>query len=101
MKSDRLKNLATKDQATEEITDFLLNVQKTGQCQLQTFVEERLLPDEDRSGKAPKKFSDTMKRNKTATFGKLYDMKITGTQSVSLRADRSVFQRLIISYEAG
>ena len=48
-----------------------------------------------------KKFTDPMKRNKPATFARLYFVNKADKQKVTLKADRSVLQRFIISYEAG
>ena len=101
-RSDGLKTLVTKDQATVEITEFLLNAKENGEKQLQQFVQERLVAVEDGGDTTGrKKFHDRMKRNRSATFAKLYEVRKSDTQKVSLKADRSIFQRLIISYEAG
>ena len=43
-----LQNTATKDLATQKIGDDLLNAKHKGQKQLNTFVEDRLLPCEER-----------------------------------------------------
>ena len=99
--SDGLTTLVTKDQATVEITEFLLNAKENGEKQLQQFVQERLVAVEDGGDTTGrKKFHDRMKRNRSATFAKLYEVRKSDTQKVSLKADRSIFQRLIIS-EAG
>ena len=65
------------------------------------FVEARLVSNG--KGMLPlQKFQKTFTKNKTATFARLYDVRTSDTQKQgSLRADRSIFQRLMISDEAG
>ena len=95
--SDQLRNIATHDQATEEISESLLNAAKNGQELAKKFVQERLLNHDD--GQDHKKFTDPMKRDKPATFARLYFVNKADKKNVTLKADRSVLQRLIISYE--
>ena len=97
--TDELVNIATKDQATEEITESLLNVRILAQEQLQSFINERLVLPDDFSQR--KNFHDPMKRNIPATFSKLYEAKKSDSQKTTLKVDRSVLQRLVICYAAG
>ena len=96
---DYLRNIATKDQATVEITESILSAGLNSTEQMQQFLRERLLSGDDRQGQV--KFHTTMKRTNPVTFSSLYEVKKTDKQKISLKADRSVLQRLIISYEAG
>ena len=97
--SVKLRNLVTKDQATTEITESLLNGNNNGQQLLKDFVEDRLIICDD--GHAKKKCSDKMTRNKSKTFAKLYEIKKSGTSSTLIKADRSIMQRMVIAYEVG
>ena len=63
------------------------------------FAQERLLTSPE--GPARKKFHDPMKRSNPPTFTKLYDVTRRDAKKQSLKADRSVLQRLVISYSAG
>ena len=87
-------NIAAKDQTTEGITESLLNVRIFAQGQLQSFINERLVPPDDFS--QHKKFHDPMKRNIPATFPKLYEVKKPDSQKTALKVDGSVLQRLVI-----
>lgn len=97
---DVLQNIFTKDLATEEITDDLLQAVAKGQDQLNKFVEDRLLPSEN----SEVAFHDTLRRNKTLTFSSLYEAHVkslaNGKDKV-FKADRSVLQRLVIAYQSG
>ena len=94
--SMELHNIATKDRATNEITESLLNV-KYCLGQMTQFVQDRL----QHACEEHRGFHDTLKRNNPATFAKLYEIKKTDTQKVTMKADPSVPQRLIIAYAAG
>lgn len=93
--TDELVNIATKDLATEEILESLLNVRILGQEQLQSFINERLVPPDDVF--QHKKFHDPMKRHIPATFSKLYEVKKlnsmkfkkSDSQKTALKADKS------------
>ena len=94
----KLHNIVTKDIATDQITDNLLNAKQKGQEQLNTFVEEWLLPTDHRK----LKFRDPITKSKALTFSSLYDVPNRphlGKEQV-LKADRSILHRLIIAYEA-
>jgi uncharacterized protein YdcH (DUF465 family) len=95
----KLRNIVTKDQATDEISESLTKASQFGQEQLELFVQERLLIRDD--GDTAKKFYDPMKRNHPPTFAKLYEIKRTDMKTDVVKADRSVLQRLVISYAAG
>ena len=80
------------------MTDNLLNAKQSGQEQLNTFVEEWLLPTDHRK----LKFRDPITKSKALTFSSLYDVPNRphlGMEQV-LKEDRSILQRLIIAYEA-
>ena len=95
---DTLRNIATKEVATKEIIEDLLNASKKGQIQVENFVKERLSAEKSINFYAP------VKLNHPLTFEALYK---EGTQQKAVavrktaREDRSVLQRLIVAYEAG
>lgn len=95
-----LQNIANKDFATQDIEDELLTATQKGQSQLDTHVEERLLPSEGRRVT----FRDKLKKNKYLTFASLFEVQqsdpITG-KAKTVKADRNILQRLIAAYEAG
>lgn len=96
--SQHLQNIATKDIVTEDIEDDLLKAREKGQAQLNSFVEERLLPD----GKLA--FRDPLPRNKYRTFSSLYEVERIEAQTSAkkvTKADRKFLQRLITAYKAG
>ena len=98
--SEILENIATKDQATMEITNALLHANELGQKQVEKFVEERLIKTEE--GSPSKPFSDPMIKNKALTFSNVYDVpKVMDQKGKTLKADRSLLQRLVIAYEGG
>ncbi|KAK4327101.1 hypothetical protein Pmani_002413 [Petrolisthes manimaculis] len=98
--SEILENIATKDQATVEITNALLHANKSGQKQVEKFFEERLIQTEE--GYPSKPFSDPLTKNKALTFSNVYDVpKVMDQKGNTLKADRSLLQRLIIVYEGG
>ena len=94
---NELRNIATKDQATEEIQEALLDVEEIGTQQLTQFVKERLMSFEGEH----KTFYHVMKRNKPPTFAKLYEVRKVDTHKESLKIDRSILQRLVICYASG
>ena len=103
-----LQNIATKDIATPEIQQSLVNAKSEGQIQLEEFVETRLVQpheelmdgqEEDRVN-----FRDPIKKNSPLTFGNLYEVKTTTATSEKgkiLNADRSILCRLVSAYQAG
>jgi hypothetical protein len=97
---DDLQNFATKDLATKKIEEDLLEAAHKGQEQLNTFVQERLLPCDKRKTK----FRDPLRKNKPLTFSSIFEIgkfhKRTGKEK-AIKADRKVLQRLITAYEAG
>ena len=100
MQGETLQNIATKDQATQEITQSLLNAREKGQTRVEEFVNERLIPVE--GDRFSKQFRDPLHKNKALTFSNLYDIPRRSDQKgKTLKADRSVLQRLLIAYEAG
>lgn len=96
-----VSNIATKDQATQEITESLCCASKEGQKKLECFVRERLLPQADNENADHRKFHDPMKRSYPATFGKLFETGKKDMKTSSIKVDRSILQRLVISYAAG
>jgi hypothetical protein len=78
----------------------LLTAQQKGQVQLNTFVDERLLPHAERKVK----FRDALPKNKPLTFASLYEVNQKNVHSgkqKTIKADRKILQRLITAYEAG
>ena len=63
-----LKNVGTKDLASKNTKDLVMAQQK-GQNQLDTFANERLLPN----AKTMVTFCDTLPEKKTLTFASLYE----------------------------
>ena len=93
---NKLLNCATKDVATSEIEESLLNAEKLGQRKLESFVEERLVSSADF-------FHSALQKVKAPTFAKLYDVatKTPTVKTESTKADRNFMQRLIAAYRAG
>ena len=85
----KLQNIATKDIATTEISQSLLNAQHLGQEQLNSFVEERLINNETRM-EQPTKFFDCIKKNNPLTFNSLYAVDKSSTDK-----DKRGIQKLI------
>ncbi|MES9881882.1 MAG: hypothetical protein ABW185_13470, partial [Sedimenticola sp.] len=99
MTRETLENIATKDQATEEITNALLQAKHLGQKQVEEFVHDRLTSSSEGTSKP---FSDPLKKNKPLTFTNVYDApKESSQKGKTVKADRSILQRLLIAYEAG
>ena len=97
---DVLQNIATKDLATDQIQDSLLNAEKLGQEQLNNFVGGRLIKCEGMQTEI--KFHDLLKKVKLATFASLYlTQKETRTKEKVIKADRNILQRLITAYVSG
>ena len=97
--SIRLQNIATKDSATEAIGNDRLEAKIKGQEQTNTFVKKRLIL----YAESNTKFRDPLHKNKILPFASLYDAEWTASSSrkvKTLKADRCVFQRLIIAYES-
>ena len=97
---DTLQNIMSKDIATLEIQQSLLTAKECGQTQVDEFLNQRLLPTDERKVK----FSDPLHKNKALTFASLYEV-ISSAHSRNekkkiLKADRSILQRLIMAYEA-
>ena len=105
-KSDKnppeLRNIATKDVATEGIRQSLLCAENLGQEQLEDFVAQRLVQPPDSPGHT--EFHSPLHRNKAQTFSTLYDVDKESNKTVkekTVKADRGILQRLVIAYEAG
>jgi hypothetical protein len=100
--NEELQNIATKDLATSEIEQSLLNARSLGQSQLEEFVKVRLLQNAEQEPKTT--FRDSLSKNKPLTFANLYEV-MKGEASTEkkkiLTVDRNVLHRLITAYEAG
>ena len=76
-----LQNIATKDLATPEIEQSLVQARFLGQTQLERFVERRLLSadreeeEREREGGAEENFLDPIPKNNPPTFANLYEVK--------------------------
>ena len=97
--SQTLQNIANKDLVSQAIEIDLLTAAEKGQDQLTTFVEERLLPIEERRVT----FRDKLPQNKYLTFASLFELQLSDTtgKAKTVKADRNILQRLIAAYEAG
>ena len=95
----RLQNIANKDLVSQAIEIDLLTAAEKGQDQLNTFVEERLLPIEERRVT----FRDKLPQTKYLTFASLFELQLSDTtgKAKTVKADRNILQRLIAAYEAG
>lgn len=95
-----LRNIATKDLATDEIQNSLLHAERLGQEQLNHFVENRLMNHPD--APTEMKFHDPLAKMKAPTFASLYIAhKDVKAKEKTIKADRSILQRLITAYESG
>jgi hypothetical protein len=94
---NNLLNIATRDVATTEIENSLLNAEKLGQTQLENFVKERMVD-------AKVNLRDTLPKAKALTFASLYKVNVESSKKgkiESMKADRNFHQRLITAYRAG
>jgi len=95
---DALLNIATRDVATADVDESLLNAEQLGQNQLETFVKERMVDEK-------LNFRDPLPKAKALTFASLYDVQVASNTSKgkmeTLKADRNFTQRLIMAYRAG
>ena len=102
-----LQNIATKNLATPEIEQSLVQARSLGQTQLERFVERRLLSAEreeeeerEREEREEENFLDPISKNNPPTF----EVKSTSAATSSekrkiLHADRSILCRLVTAYE--
>jgi hypothetical protein len=100
--NEELQNIATKDLATLEIEQSLLNARSLGQSQLEEFVKVRLQQNAEQEPKTT--FRDSLSKNKRLTFANLYEVMKGETSTEKkkiLTVDRNVLHRLITAYEAG
>ena len=87
---------------TEPIQDSLLNAAKLGQEQVNTFVKERPIKHDGNEGHI--KLQDPLKKTKPLTFSSLYEVAKENKvkdKAVTIKADRSILQRIITAYGAG
>lgn len=99
----RLQNIVTKDLATEGIQTSLLTSFQEGQAQVNDFVEERLI-SQDEQGLVGTKFREPIHMNNSPTFASLYEVKrqdrSTAKQSI-LKVDHSILHRLLVASQSG
>ncbi|KAG1683971.1 hypothetical protein GQR58_009569 [Nymphon striatum] len=93
---DQLVNIVTKDVATSEIQDSLLNAEVYGRLQVNNFVAKRFV-EKSEGLRAP------IHKTKALTFASLYEKKKNAAQgkTAALKSDRQIFQRLITAFQAG
>ncbi|KAG1710438.1 hypothetical protein GQR58_002712 [Nymphon striatum] len=93
---DQLVNIVTKDVATSEIQDSLLNAEVYGRVQVNNFVAKRFV-ERSEGLRAP------IHKTKALTFASLYEKKKNAAQgkTEALKSDRQIFQRLITAFQAG
>jgi hypothetical protein len=94
-----LHNIATKDLATDQIQESLLNAAELGKEQVDKFERQASIRD----GPAVS-FHSAVRRNNAPTFDTLYEVVKDSKdkdKTTVLKADRSILQRLVIAYEAG
>ena len=100
---DTLKNIATKDLATDSIQDSLLHAKEHGQEEVRKFVRNRLIKN-TQNDKPDVSIHERLHKNRSPTFANLYevvkDTKDKSNKSI-MKADRNVLQRLITAYESG
>jgi hypothetical protein len=99
---DKLQNIVTKDVATAEIQESLLNAPGLGREKLLTFVKERLVLQSD--GTETKNLRDPLPKNKVPTFATLREVetKVRCDKSATVvRAEKNVLQRIITAFDAG
>ncbi|MGH0120519.1 UNVERIFIED_CONTAM: hypothetical protein FKN15_016365 [Acipenser sinensis] len=92
-----LQNNATKYLATKQIEEDLLEAQQKGQKQLNTFIEERLLPCDERQVK----FGDPLPKNETLIFSHClrWDIKIhaLALRDLSKQTEKSCSVSLLLT----
>lgn len=99
---DKLQNIVTKDVATAEIQESLLNAPGLGKEKLLTFVKERLVLQSEENKK--KKLRDPLPKNKAPTFATLREVetKVRSDKSATVvKAEKNVMQRIITAFDAG
>ena len=98
---ERLQIMVTRDMATTQIEESLLQANSHGQEELVTFVRERLMAPED-DGKHKKLRDPFRPKNKAPTFFSLYEAeKKENEKSAAIKADRSILHRVIAANVAG
>ncbi|KAK3917997.1 LexA repressor [Frankliniella fusca] len=92
-----LKNVATKDVATDDIKTSLPTVKEQGTLQVSQFINNRLSREKSES------FYARVKLNAAPTFHNLYKNDQSKQMAVKKtnKQDRNILQRLITAYEAG
>lgn len=98
---EKLQNIVTKDIATAEIQDSLLNACSLGQEKLITFVKQRLM--QPKIGEQHKKLRDPLPKNKPDTFATLHRASKKGPERLvtKAKAERNILQRIITAYDTG
>ena len=99
---DILQNIATKDLASNEIQESLLQAAALGQQQVLNFVTHRLIPSDTEQPMTS--FNDPMKRCRALSFQSLYEVAGNSNdkeKKTVIKADRNILMRLITAYEGG
>ncbi|CAB3983002.1 Hypothetical predicted protein [Paramuricea clavata] len=81
---DKLQNIVTKDVATAEIQEFLLNAPGLGKEKLLTFVKERLVLQINGT---EKKLRDPLPKNKAPTFATLREVEMNVAKCSPVNVD--------------
>ena len=91
------------DSATSDIRQSLLNACSLGEEVMQIFLKERLLErTAEENIQHIIKFDDPLKKIKALTFKDLYTVVVNKKKTdktMSIKANRSIFQRLVVAYE--
>jgi len=75
---ERLQNIVTKDVATTQIQESLLNARSLGQEKLGTFVKERLMSSSECENH--KKLRDPLPKTKALTLSSLHEAEKKGSE---------------------
>lgn len=94
--NDHVVNLATRDIASQQITEALLTAHEQGREKMDDFVDQRLI-------KKVVGFHDKLRQSKSPTLKTMYlvQNKNPALKQKTVKADRNLFQRLLVSKEGG
>lgn len=89
-------SLATRDIASQQITESLLTAHDHGREKMRDFVDSRLV-------KKNVGFHDKLQKSKNPTLKTMYQVKSKNPalKEKTVKADRNLFQRLLVSKDAG
>lgn len=97
---DKLQNAATKDVATKEIQEGLLDATKKGYEQVIDFVEKRLILQEN--GTTLIGYGEKCTKNNAPTMSDIFTtLPPVVSQKKLINVDRNYLQRLVMALEAG